>query len=509
MQVPGYNSAMATQQQQQQQQQQHQQQSQQPQPQQQGRNLALSPHNQQSFNSVQQYPQRMGNPMGPGQNQPMMATQGLPQHLPQMGRAQRPPMQRTHLYQVAPQNSQTPTSKMVYSPVPDNKLHSGSNSHAHTTPLMVQQNMPTQFKVPASGMMQGPKNQQGQPVQHLQLPQQPQPQLQQQHLQIQPPQPLQQQPGSANSNGNLNLDGSINSPHQGSITGSQSVNGSVNGGAVALQGGAMNKIGAAAAQNEINAKIFKRNLGNAGVMRILDLIDIVSNESAEKLTTLDFWTRFVLSYFAPNAVMRFTPAPGSPKLPNESIIDGFNRLANGRLYELDVLTAPRFLVASILSQALTKHQVTLPGIKSQVMNNGSVFIASQLNFQFTYADGTLGILQGTCRISLNKDYRIDWLDCRCLNYLSSITMSSLEKHWHQFRSLSDDKLDSVNSNGDFFERLCESAQSVRNSSNSGVHDTAMRIMQIGDLMTYLKPLMAFSSANGINLPLKALEGYGG
>lgn len=262
------------------------------------------------------------------------------------------------------------------------------------------------------------------------------------------------------------------------------------------------------AQNEMNAKIFKRNLGNAGVMRILDLIDMVSNESLEKLSTLEFWIRLFQSYFAPNAVMRFTPAISSAKLPNDSYADGFNRVSPGRLYELDVLTAPRFLVASILSQNLTEHQVMLPGIKSQVMNNGTVFIASRLNLQFAYSDGSVGSVQGTCRISLNKDYRIDWIDCRCLNYQSSITMNSLEKHWQQYRSMFDDKLDgSGNGKGEFFERLCESAQSVRTSPNSGVHDTAMRIMQIGDLMTYLKPLMSFSLANGISLPVKALEAY--
>lgn len=481
MQVPGYNGAMASSQLQQ------------------GRNMALAPQNHQSFNSVQQYPQRMGNPMPPGQNQPIMA----PQVLPQLGRSQRPPVQRPQTYQVAGQNALNPVSKMAYSPAPgDTKLHSGSNTQAHTTPLMVQQNMPAQFKIPTSGMMQGPKNQQGQPGQQVQPGQQ-----QPQQLQLQQPPPLhQQQPGSAATNGNLNLDSSMSSPHQGSITGSQSVNGSLNGGGAVIPAATMNKNGLTAAQNDINAKIYKRNLGNAGVMRILDLVDIVSNEPLEKLTTLEFWTRFVQGYFAPNAVMRFTPALSSPKLAGDNFVDGFGSHPNGRLYELDVLTAPRFLVASILSQALTRHQVMLPGIKSQVMNNGSVFIASQLNLQFTYADGTMGIAYGTCRISLNKDYRIDWLDCRCTNYLSSITTASLEKHWHQFRGVSDDNGDAA-SKRDFFERLCESAQSVRYSSNSGVHDTAMRIMQIGDLMTYLKPLMIFSSANSISLPLRALESY--
>lgn len=493
--APGYNGAMAQQQQQQPQ----------------NRNPALA---QQSFSSVQQFPQRVSNPMAQQNQPPMMGQnvqnvaqsvgQNVSQHLLQVGPLQRPPMQRQQLYLVANQTALTPGLKIGFSPVPqgDSKqLHSGSNSHAHTTPLMVQQNTPAQFKMPGGAMMPGPKGQQQQPGQVPQQNQQQQPQRGQMHLQeLQPTlQQLLQLQKLANgaANGNL-LETSLNSPHLGSVMG-PGVNGTA--GANAMKANGVNS----AAQNEINAKIFKRNLGNAGVMRILDLIDIVSNEPYERVSTLEFWTRFIQSYFAPNAVMRFTPAATAPKPPSDSYIDGFVHPPSGRLYELDVLTAPRFLVASVLSQSLTKHQITLPGIKSQVMNNGSVFIASQLNLQFSYGDGTSGSVQGTCRISLNKDYRIDWIDCRCTSYQPMISIASLEKDWQQHQN--GDHLEANGASVDFIERLRESAQSVRTSNNSGIHDTAMRIMQIGDLMTYLKPLMSFSLTNGITLPMRALEGY--
>lgn len=435
----------------------------------------------------------MANPMGPGQNQQqMMSGQGVPQQLPQMGRNQRPPMLRNQLYVPSQSALLTPNSKMGYSPAahPDKKPHSGSNSHGHPTPLMVQQNAPNQFKMPNTGMMQGPKPQPGQMGQPGQ--QQPGQQQQTQQQLLQP---------------NGHLDVSQNSP---SVNGAQNPNGTsapTSGGPGSQAVATKNNGATLAAQNEINAKIFKRNLGNAGVMRILDLIDNVSNEPHEKLSTLEFWTRFVQSYFAPNAVMQFTPAVISAT-NGDGHADSFLHNGPSRLYELDVLTAPRFLVASILSQNLTEHQVSLPGIKSQVMNNGSVLIASRLNIQFIYADGSIGSVQGTCRISLNKDYRIDWIDCRCMSYQSSITINSLEKQWLQHQT-SDDKLDALGANGKntFIDRLRESAQSVKTSSNSGIHDTAMRILQIGDLMTYLKPLMSFSLTNGINLPVKALEGY--
>lgn len=457
----------------------------------------------QNFSSAQQFP-RVGMP----QNQPMMANvnqtqnvnqtvnQGVNQNTQatqnvnnphsQVGPPQRPPMQRQQLYNVG-QTALTPGLKMAFSPAPQGeaKLQSGSNSHAHTTPLMVQQNVPTQFKMPTGAMMSGPK---GQPVGQAQRGQM--------MAQPMPGQQLQKQPNGANNGSGP--ENAHSSPHQGPMGAPNSAS---NGTPMKQNG--MN----AAAQNEINAKIFKRNLGNAGVMRILDLIDIVSNEPYERLSTLEFWTRFVQSYFLPNAVIRFTPVPTLAQQPLELYIDGFAHPPPGKLYELDVLTAPRFLVASVLSQSSTKHQITLPGIKLQVMHNGSVFIVSQLNLQFSYGDGTSATVQGTCRISLNKDYRIDWIDCRCTSYQPLISIASLEKHWQQHRSLPDEHMEASGVSTDFLERLRESAQSIRTSSNSGIHDAAMRVMQIGDLMTYLKPLMSFSLTNGITLPLKALEGY--
>lgn len=234
----------------------------------------------------------------------------------------------------------------------------------------------------------------------------------------------------------------------------------------------------------MSARIFKRNLGNAGVMRILDLVELVASEPAERLGLLDFWTRFVLSHFAPTAVLRFTPAPQSLGVAP----DPYARLAP---YELDVMTAPRFFVASSLAHAHTRHHVALPGIKSQVMDNGCVVIVLRLHVHLVHADGSVGDVHGTVRIALAKDYRIDWLECRCTAYQVLVTVPALEAAWRMHHD-------------DWLARVRD-AHAVR--CVLGVHDAAMRVMRIADLMTCLRPLVTYSQTHGIALPTRALESY--
>lgn len=233
-------------------------------------------------------------------------------------------------------------------------------------------------------------------------------------------------------------------------------------------------------------------------MRILDLIDLVSNELRENLSSIDFWNRLVYSYFSSTSVMRFTTTGATVNQPMTGLLEGFAHGLEPYLYELNAATAPRFLLAVVLAQNVATHQVTLPGIKFQVMNNGSLFIVSRLQALITYLDGSVGNLQGTCRILLSRDFRIEWLDCRCLNYQSSLTMRALETHWASF----DNTL-----GGNFVESLSKNSESVRAASNSGIHPNAMRVMQLGSLMSYLKPLMLFAAANNHASPLLALEKY--
>lgn len=273
-------------------------------------------------------------------------------------------------------------------------------------------------------------------------------------------------------------------------------------------------------QNELNAKIFKRNLGNAGAIRILDLIDQVSSDDIEFLSNIDYWQRIVQIYFIPTSILRFTTSSTQPPFASQQNQDsGYlgsafanTRPGAPRQFELTTATAPRFFLSNILGGNLARFHISLPGLKFQVMNNGSIFIASKLNIQYYYLDGSSSTVHGTVKLLMSREFRFEWIDCHCLNYQSNISFIGLEKLWAQFINSSNKPRGKVNGKDDenkrqqeFFLYLYENSESVKYSQNSGISEQAMRVMQVGDTMSHLRSLMAFSVVNNIGSPLKAME----
>lgn len=433
----------------------------------------------QAFNAAQ-YGQRMANP-----SHQMMA-QGMPSQLAQPGRTQRPTMQQQPLFPMT-------------TPGAANGQNGVKSVGATPTPGMMQKTPQSQFKV--AGNMQGVAQPQQIQMQQHQLQMLQRQQAQQQLNQSQP-----QQLQKLNTSGTQTpqADATTASQSAGPMSSTLQASSALTGPQGKSPQKAENGVSFNAMQNEINAKIYKRNLGNAGVMRVLDLIDLVSNEPTSSLSSLEFWLRLTQTYLLPTSIMRLTIESPPQNLDNQGYLDGLFNSGGVRLHELDVNTAPRFFMANNLA----KHQVSLPGLKFQVLNNGSVFIASKLHISFAYKDDTTGTVNGSCRILLSRDFRIDWVDCKCSTFESSITMSSLEKKCQAYKQ--NDK-QNHDSNGqptqDFYELVLATSESVKAAKNSGFQDQAMRVMQIGDLMSCLYPLMSFSMANGIKSPFKALEAY--
>lgn len=257
------------------------------------------------------------------------------------------------------------------------------------------------------------------------------------------------------------------------------------------------------AQSEMHAKIFRRNLGNAAVVRLIDLVDLVLNEPIENLRGIEFWTRLVQAYFVPNGTIRFsTAASGKKQSPgnSEGLLFDTN-FSTPRTYELDTNSAPRFFLSNITSQELATLQLFLTGIKFQVMNNGQIFIVSKLTMNYHYLDGSMGTANGYCRVLLNREFKIDWIDCRIMQYRSTVGLGALDSLWQKF---------GTNFKGgvkEFINLLTENCQASKTIPNCGLHERAMRTLQTGDMMTLLSPLMTFASNNNIASPLKALEEF--
>lgn len=266
-------------------------------------------------------------------------------------------------------------------------------------------------------------------------------------------------------------------------------------------------------QNDLNAKIFKRNLGNAGVVRVLNLIDQISNETYDNLSKLGFWQKLIQLYCMPTCTLRLTIPSASSKYnsTNKPNSQKFSldpeQQQNTRQFELNTSTAPRFFLAQVLSGQVSKLSINLPGLKFQVMNNSSIFMISKFSMQYIYADGSVSNVTGSFKLLMNREFRIEWIDCQCSNIQSSISFDMLESQWANFSKTQSemDKKEDGRSQQDFFNYLHQSSSAITSSNNCGLHDDAFRVLQIGDVMSNLKSLMGFATTNNVKSPIKALE----
>lgn len=263
-------------------------------------------------------------------------------------------------------------------------------------------------------------------------------------------------------------------------------------------------------QNEMNTKIFKRNLGNAGVIRVLNLIDQISNEAYENLSNIEYWKKVIQIYCMNTCIMRLTTKPTKATPTNSKTSNNFSLDSDmpgaSQQFELNTSTAAGFFAAQVLYGGVSQMSVSLPGLKFQVMNNSSIFIISRLSIQFQYADGSIGNVSGAFKMLMNREFRIEWIDCQCLNYESSISFGCLEKQWTDFSKASKTDTDaSTKSHQEFISHLYQSSNATKASNTSGIHEDALRVLQVGDTMSHLRALMGFSQQNNISSPMKALD----
>lgn len=263
----------------------------------------------------------------------------------------------------------------------------------------------------------------------------------------------------------------------------------------AAQPAAAGSAAAHASQMASNLRIYKRNLGNTAVLRVLDLIDFVANEPLESLTSYGFWQNTCQVHAVPNAVLRIT-------LPVESGgNDDDEGLGNTRLYMLNVSTAPPFFLTKALARNVASKQFSLPGLRYHILGSGAVFMTSRISYLCTYKDESSMHITGFCRLLMSRDFRLELVDCTIVGCTTQVSLLQLEKRWMASTATNDGQ------EREFMKRVLNDTLARAVCDGGCFSENVMRVLKISDVMMQLRPLMAFTAANGLNSPIKSLDVY--
>lgn len=120
-------------------------------------------------------------------------------------------------------------------------------------------------------------------------------------------------------------------------------------------------------------------------------------------------------------------------------------------------------------------------VRARVLQDGSTVLESPAyTTQACFPDGSQVIHKGSLRVLINSDLRIERYD-----YVINTKAITVDPERHVPHPMA-----------------CSAE-----ISKYGLHHSTIRMLQIGDVMTMLKPLMEFHSTNGNDSPLRSFETF--
>lgn len=271
-------------------------------------------------------------------------------------------------------------------------------------------------------------------------------------------------------------------------------------------------------------RVLRRNMGNAGVLRVLDVIDFVTQGSPDQLCNLVFWQRLIAGNFLPSSVVTIHLGPSGKHSPdprnNEGNLArpkqqtpsaakvGLSELvlpqthsAFSKLYKLQMATFPRFLLAAALDLQVAKLDMNLGCVECQVLSNAYINMSGKVVLHYVYVDGSRATVNGRFNLQLNRELRILLIDYWFMEHVPSITLDRLTQelelaHGHHRNTLKS-----------FAASLAETCVAKLRAASFGFGNAVIRTMKLSDAMAYLKPIINFGATRKINSPHHTMEMY--
>lgn len=246
----------------------------------------------------------------------------------------------------------------------------------------------------------------------------------------------------------------------------------------------------AAAAALMQMSMFRQQMLTAAIIKMMELCDVVLVKL--NLThQLEYWQKMASDYISETGVIHFTvQQPGT---------------TDSRPLEFAQPVLAR-VIHQVTTHGLLQLEVHPSKIRAQFLSNDTLYLESLcVTMTHRFHDGLLMCFKGTVRAIFNPQLKVEWMDLVMGLFVPSVEwlavkqiVASIDSHHSP-----ELRLHYAQSQVDVFLQM----------SKLGFKDAAMRVMQILDVMSYMRPLMmyyAHTAAQGGKTkmgPIAALEQY--
>ncbi|KAH3669075.1 hypothetical protein OGAPHI_001671 [Ogataea philodendri] len=225
-----------------------------------------------------------------------------------------------------------------------------------------------------------------------------------------------------------------------------------------------------------NSNDIKKNIANIAIIRLFELTEKLCVRADSE--NLEYWSKVMEEYFSESAMATLALKHGS----------------DGRFYTFTFSLFARILYAIALS-GVGFFEISHNLIRANVLANGSTHLeCSRLILRNWYLDGSYVTLYGLTKLQFSRQLKIEKIDISIYKTSAGLELGTIDKFLSK-HDLIDSK--SIRDNFAAFKGL----------SNFGFQENVMRVMQVGDVMTLVKPLMQFHAISGFSSPITSLEAF--
>ena len=261
----------------------------------------------------------------------------------------------------------------------------------------------------------------------------------------------------------------------------------------------------------------RKYLSNLAILRAHEIINLL-NVSNDKLNDMKYWVKIMSELFTPYGLFRYS------RKQQDDI----------RQFEFTAVVIPSVMRA-FGSSGVAKLEIVPHQLRAQVLSNGTIFFeCPRCLLTYFFPDGSYMTNFTHFKGVFDTALKIEWLDMFTYSFVPGVEWASLETKLSDPKISAEifEKLSSANSKTSTepkkgsnsskmvaaqpdlgslqfqaMAKLRSQFKVFQNVSSFGIQEGFMRILQVNDVMSYLKNLKIYQKCGGIKSPVETLTSF--